>query len=118
MCKFWFPLLVSRVHLPPFAPPGSCKSHETLMSLTPAVGHRWRLFCPACINVSRWSIPQDEADQAAAANNLGARYTKSRAYLEWAQESGPIGTTVWGDLPFLTGSADNGACRQRLPALG
>ncbi len=57
-------------------------------------------------------ILQDEADQAAAANNLGARYTKSRAYLEWAQESGPIVTTVWGDLPFLNGCADNGArCR-------
>jgi len=26
-------------------------------------------------------------------------------------------TTVWGDLPFLTGSNDNGACGALLPAL-
>ena len=63
------------------------------------------------LEVPRFALPlsQDEADKAAAANNLGARYTKSRAYLEWAQESGPIVTTVWGDLPFLSGCADNGA---------
>ena len=52
---------------------------------------------------------QDLADQAAAAQNLGARYTKSRAYLEWAQASAPIVTTVWGDLTFLTGALDSGA---------
>lgn len=48
------------------------------------------------------------ADQAAAAHNLGARYTKSRSYLEWAQSSAPIVTTVWGDLTFLTGTLDSG----------
>ncbi len=76
-----------------------------VVCLSPSYRHPYGLACNWCP-----VVVQDEADKAAAANNLGARYTKSRAYLEWAQESGPIVTTVWGDLPFLTGSNDNGAC--------